>query len=281
MTRLIGLKLELEAVEYYNNTLRQAHILFNIHNNRFLALMVKDGHCNDKVGVNNGWVDITEICEHFGRKVNYSNCREYALALLAERDDVMRAARIIASYYVDDYSKNEEIDLDESYLEESIIDTDVDDIAECDFTKEEIEESIIDTTTEESIPYYEIIEKCDSSYYGYYAVRREDCIYDSGDWAFNSNILLQDPQYDDNGELIYPLCTEGPYKGFYVGPMLPGTCGIMFYDRYTLYEAIKSLNYNGDRLTIIGGDTFEYGEDINEVIIHNARVIAQYELSVL
>lgn len=52
---------------------------------------------------------------------------------------------------------------------------------------------------------------------------------------------------------------------------------LCFYDRYTLYEAIKSLNYNGDRLTIIGGYTFEYGDDINEVIIHNARVIAQYD----
>lgn len=88
--------------------------------------------------------------------------------------------------------------------------------------------SMIDTTVEESIHYYETIEKCDSCDYGYYVVCREECIYEPGEWTFNSNTLLKDPEYDDNGELINPLCTDGPHKGFYVGLPLPGTWGIMF-----------------------------------------------------
>lgn len=257
MIRLLGLKKELQHVDYMNDLGKTYHILFNKYYNTFLASPMNLGICMNSKSIENGWVDITELCEWYGRKVNYSNCRMYALRILEHETPIIA--------HIEVYN---EVILSYENVDNDIIDS---------IEKEEINTTVDVKTNCINDIYGEIIGKCESSNYGYFAIRQEDCLYDPGDWAFNSKTLLQDPEYDDNGELIYPLCSEGPYKGFYVGPMLPGTSGIMFYDYETFKTAIKELNYSGDKITIIGGDTFEYGDDINEVIIHNARVIAQYQ----
>lgn len=257
MTKLTFLKRELDMVNHKTELGKHYHILFNTKTNGFMAFEINNGRCLDMQAINVGWVDISELCEWFGRKVNYANCRMYALKVL-ENDALVREHVELYRDVILSYEKLDTL-------------TDYDESAEGDFTKEEIEESKVENY------YAEIIEKCESSDYAYYAVRREDCVYNSGDYAFNSCTLMQYPEFDDECELIYPLCTEGCYKGFYVGPMLIGTCGIMFYDIDTLNVALQDLNYSGDRITIIAGDSFEYGNDINEVIIHNAQVIAQYQ----
>lgn len=253
MTRLIGLKKELNNVNDMAMLGKVFHVVFNTNTKEFFSIQMIDGIVLGKRDVDLGWVDITELCVWYGRKVNYANCRFYALKVLENDPMVM-------------YNLNA---FNDSYQDDRIC-------VKTDEELKEIEMKANETCCINNL-YGELIEKCESSNYAYFAVRQEDYLYDPGDWAFNSSTLLQDPEYDDNGELIYPLCAEGPYKGFYVGPMLPGTCGFMFYDYETFKTAITELNYSGDKITIIAGDTFEYGDDINEVIIHNARVIAQYQ----
>lgn len=210
-----------------------------------------DGITLGKRDIYLGWVDITELCVWSGRKVNYANCRFYALKVLENDPMVMFNVSVFNDSCPDDRIS-----------------------VKTDNTTAEV---ITGSTSVNIEKYNDIIDKCDSSNYGYYAVRIDNLIYNEGDWALTSMHIMQDPEYDDDGELIYPLCNDGPYKGFYLGELLPGTCAIMFYDNATLIEAIKNLNYSGNKITIIGGDSFEYGEDINEVIIHNARVISQYD----
>ena len=101
--------------------------------------------------------------------------------------------------------------------------------------------------------------------YGYIGIRADSRDYQIGDVMDNSHQLFQDPQYND----IY----EGPYAGFYDAGELNGTCALSVSENNIekMLEAVK--NY-GEKIYLIGGNSMEYGNDEDEIIIRNAEVIA-------
>lgn len=82
MTRLIGLKKELNNVNDMAMLGKVFHVVFNTNTKEFFSTQMIVGSALDKRAVYLGWVDITELCYRHGRKVNYENCRFYALKVL-------------------------------------------------------------------------------------------------------------------------------------------------------------------------------------------------------
>lgn len=113
------------------------------------------------------------------------------------------------------------------------------------------------------------------SEHGYIGIRADSRDYKIGDVMDNSHQLFQDPQYTDFGctELLYPYISEGPYAGFYDAGELNGTCALSVSESNIekMLEAVK--NY-GEKIYLIGGNSIEYGNDEDEIIIRNAKVIA-------
>ena len=126
----------------------------------------------------------------------------------------------------------------------------------------------------------EIQEICENSGYGYFGLRADDMEYQIGDICNNSHQLFQDPAFDEAGELIYPAVEdpESPYYGFYDAGELDGTCAVKFNpdseeDIQDALEAVKM--YSGKNLYIIAGDSIEYGNDADEIIIEDAVVLGR------
>lgn len=119
-----------------------------------------------------------------------------------------------------------------------------------------------------------------STDFEFYGIRIDDGIrYNIGDTANNSRQLWQDPDFDDDGELIYPYIEDGIYKGFYDGGELDGTCTIGFdaEDDTSIQNAIDMVSvYLGDYIHILGGDYAEGGNDRGELIISDAEVLGVY-----
>lgn len=114
----------------------------------------------------------------------------------------------------------------------------------------------------------------------FYGLRVDDGIrYNVGDTANNSRQLFQDPDFDDDGELIYPYIEDGIYKGFYDAGELDGTCAIGFdaEDDASIAKAIERVKiYFGDYIHILGGYYAEGGNDSGELIIRDAEVLGVY-----
>ncbi len=114
----------------------------------------------------------------------------------------------------------------------------------------------------------------------FYGLRVDDGIrYNVGDTANNSHQLFQDPDFDDDGELIYPYIEDGIYSGFYDAGELNGTCAIGFdaEDDASIAKAIEQIKiYFGDCIHILGGDYAEGGNDKGELIISDAEVLGVY-----
>ena len=120
----------------------------------------------------------------------------------------------------------------------------------------------------------------DSEFY-YYGIRVDSGIkYNIGDTASNSHQISQEPEFDDNGEVMYPYREDGLYAGFYDEGELNGTSAIEFYadnDR-SIQEALSIIdNYEGSYLHILGGDRVEEGNNRREIIIREAKVLCSYE----
>lgn len=111
--------------------------------------------------------------------------------------------------------------------------------------------------------------------YNYIGIRADSRDYQIGDVMDNSHQLFQDPQYTDFEctELLYPYISEGPYSGFYDAGELDGTCALEISENNIekMLEAVK--NY-GEKIYLIGGNSMECGNDEDEIIIRNAKVIA-------
>lgn len=120
----------------------------------------------------------------------------------------------------------------------------------------------------------------DTDFY-YYGIRVDSGIkYNVGDTASNSRQLFQDPDFDENGELVYPLIEEGQNAGLYDAGELDGTSTIGFYaDSDSSIEKALSIisSYAGCYIHILGGDSAEEGNDRNEMIIRRAEVLVVYE----
>lgn len=111
--------------------------------------------------------------------------------------------------------------------------------------------------------------------YSFYGLRVDVRDYSVGDICSVSHQLYQDPMYDDNDELVYPLIEGGIYGGFYDAGELSGTCSVEV-NADNITNAIEILEQYGDgNIYLIAGNNAECGNDIGELIISNAKVIAQ------
>jgi len=114
----------------------------------------------------------------------------------------------------------------------------------------------------------------------FYGLRVDDGIcYNIGDTASNSNQLFQDPDFDEDGELVYPYIEDGIYAGFYDAGELDGTCVIGFdaEDDASIAKSIEQVKiYFGGNVHVLGGDYAESGNDMGELIISGAEVLGVY-----
>ena len=112
-----------------------------------------------------------------------------------------------------------------------------------------------------------------------YGLRVDDFEYKIGDICHKSHQLFQDPSYDENGELIYPHCENGIYKGFYDAGELDGTCAIEVEANVkSIINALEKVNdYFGNYIYLIKGISCENGNDIGEIIINDAIVVEKFK----
>jgi hypothetical protein len=118
-----------------------------------------------------------------------------------------------------------------------------------------------------------IIENSDFEVFG---LRADDYKYSIGDDAHVSHQLFQDPDWDEYGNLIYQE-GEGFYKGFFDAGELDGTCAIEINDYDSDEKIARKLNIlsnYGKYFYLIGGDDSSYGNDEDEIIIEDAKIIA-------
>lgn len=110
-----------------------------------------------------------------------------------------------------------------------------------------------------------------------FGLRADDYEYNIGDDAHVSHQLFVDPQIDEYGNLLYPE-GEGFYKNFYDAGELGGTCAIEINDYDSDEKIARKINalsaYNGNHYYIIAGNGATYGNDVDEVIIRDAKIIA-------
>ena len=113
--------------------------------------------------------------------------------------------------------------------------------------------------------------------YDIIGIRADDRIFKVGDELPPSHQLFQDPVYSDpeETELAYPYVKEGPYAGFYDAGELPGTCALRVHEG-NIPEVLERVNCYGrhGNKYLIAGNKYEYGNDLDEVVITDAVVIA-------
>ena len=110
----------------------------------------------------------------------------------------------------------------------------------------------------------------------FYGIRVDEIKYSVGETANNSHQLFQDPDFDEDGELIYPYIEDGIYEGFYDAGELDGTCTIGFdaEDDDSIQKALEKVKiYFGSYIHILGGDYAEGGNDSGEIIISDAEIL--------
>lgn len=125
----------------------------------------------------------------------------------------------------------------------------------------------------------EEIYKIEFDDYEYFGIRVDDFAYNVGDTAENSHQLYQDPDFDEDGNLIYEK-GDGIYSDFYDAGELDGTCTIEFnpQDAESIQNALDLVrSYYGNTIHILAGNSASYGNDEGELIIRNAKVLATYE----
>lgn len=126
----------------------------------------------------------------------------------------------------------------------------------------------------------EIKEAIANTEYEFYGIRVDEIKYSVGESANNSHQLFQDPDFDEDGELIYPYIEDGIYEGFYDAGELDGTCTIGFdaEDDDSIQKALEKVEiYFGSYIHILGGDYAEGGNDSGEIIISDAEVLMSAE----
>lgn len=125
----------------------------------------------------------------------------------------------------------------------------------------------------------EIIKITEDTTYDYFGIRADDFSYNVGDIAENSHQLFQDPDFDEDGELLYEK-GEGIYSGFYDAGELDGTCTIEFdpENADSIRNALDEVQrYYGGTIHVLAGNSSEYGNDYGEIIIRDAIVLGVYE----
>lgn len=109
----------------------------------------------------------------------------------------------------------------------------------------------------------------------HFGIRADDMEYKVGDICENSHQLFQDPEFDEDGELIYPEVddADSPYYGFFDAGELNGTCAIRVNEN-SINEALEAVKiYSGKHIYLLGGNSIECGNDDGEIIISDAEVL--------
>ncbi|MDD3393822.1 MAG: hypothetical protein PHG19_04160 [Anaerotignum sp.] len=123
----------------------------------------------------------------------------------------------------------------------------------------------------------EVLEEMDFCFYG---LRKDDYSYAVGDTCNNSRQLFQDAETDDDGKLVYPRIENGINKGFYDGGELDGTCAISISRNATVADVLNILEsakmYHGENIYLIAGDDCQGGNDVGEIVINSAVVMAKF-----
>lgn len=127
----------------------------------------------------------------------------------------------------------------------------------------------------------EIAQIIEDSELDFFGIRIDTVKYEVGEIAENSHELYQDPVYDESGEeLLYPYCEEGKYKGYYDAGELDGTSAIRINSasEASISEALDIVKqYSGAYIHVLGGDSAQSGNDMDEIIIEEAIVLAVFE----
>ena len=119
-----------------------------------------------------------------------------------------------------------------------------------------------------------IIENAEFNFYG---LRMDSNKYSIGDICESSHQLYQDPEFDEEGNLLYEYQAEGPYKGYYDAGELNGTCAVQIIDGNVELALNSVKKYNGQYIYLIAGnDGFEGNDSHNqEIIINDAKVLGK------
>lgn len=105
--------------------------------------------------------------------------------------------------------------------------------------------------------------------YEVYGIRVDsDLKYNVGDICYNSHQWWQDEPYE-NCDFEYNEDVEA-----WDGGELSGTCALLVTAENVEEILEKSKMYFGDYVTLIAGKAYESGNDLGEIIIENARVLA-------
>lgn len=126
---------------------------------------------------------------------------------------------------------------------------------------------------------HEILKITENGSYNYYGLRVDDFKYNVGDTAHNSHQLFQDPEFNEEGELIYEKGVD-IYSDFYDAGELDGTCTVGFApdDIESIQKTLTAIqNYYGNTVHILAGNSAEYGIDEDELIIQDACVLGVFE----
>lgn len=107
------------------------------------------------------------------------------------------------------------------------------------------------------------------SEYEVYGIRVDDNVkYNVGDTCYKSHQWWQDEPYEDC-DLEY-----NEDMSCWDGGELPGTCALLVTEKNVEKILKQSEMYIGDYVTLIAGNVYELGNDIGEIIIENAIVLA-------
>lgn len=124
-----------------------------------------------------------------------------------------------------------------------------------------------------------IIETMKNSGFDYFGLRKDDFNYSINDCCNKSHELFQDPEFDEDDELVYPYCESGIYAGYYDAGELNGTSAIAVSSEDTAEDIRKKLDdmkiYHGKNLYLIAGNSFSCGYDSSEIIVEDATVICR------
>lgn len=123
----------------------------------------------------------------------------------------------------------------------------------------------------------EIAEIIENGKFEFYGLRKDSAEYQPGEVVRNSHQLFQDPQWADDAmtELLYQLTESGPYAGYYDAGELPGSCAIQV-TASSVAQALGAVKcYYGDNLYLVAGHCAETGNDLGEIIIEDAEVLAK------
>ena len=121
--------------------------------------------------------------------------------------------------------------------------------------------------------------------YSFYGIRSDDRNLSIGDVFPPSHALFQEPDYDEDGELVYPYIHNGPYHGYYDAGELDGTSVLDIDATYDEEKQLKYIEntirqssrcYGFDHMYLVGSDVSipnEWDTDEGEMLFRDHVVL--------